>query len=155
MVGLGVFLLLVGIVAFGAGTYIQNDWEIQFAIWAKYGYTEIDEKLITVGAVVALAGLLFIIFGCFKKKRKKVYAPTYVYNVQPPVQQPVQSQIQQPAQTGDTGVVQCQKCGTKLKAGSKFCRNCGSALQAGISCPACGKQLPEGSRFCNGCGTAV
>lgn len=44
----------------------------------------------------------------------------------------------------------CSKCGTENPGASKFCMNCGSALQT--ACPECSTVLPSGARFCFNCG---
>ena len=62
----------------------------------------------------------------------------------------------------------CQKCGTSLPAGSKFCLKCGYAVKAAqvsvaargeasnaaAACPKCKAKLPAGSDFCPECGIA-
>lgn len=54
----------------------------------------------------------------------------------------------------------CSKCGTPLKTGVKFCRNCGvradiplADLQPALAgvC-ACGAKIVEGAKFCRECG---
>jgi curli biogenesis system outer membrane secretion channel CsgG len=48
----------------------------------------------------------------------------------------------------------CPNCGTEVSADQKFCPNCGTQL-AGIKCSDCGKQLPAGTNFCPHCGSQV
>lgn len=50
------------------------------------------------------------------------------------------------------GTFACSKCGTLLKAGSKFCYNCGTKIETVNACPKCGTVLPEGANFCFNCG---
>ncbi|MEA2461840.1 MAG: hypothetical protein QOH90_2017, partial [Actinomycetota bacterium] len=50
-------------------------------------------------------------------------------------------------------MVFCTSCGTQNRDGSKFCRSCGTALDAG--CVNCGAPLQPGDQFCVECGTPV
>ena len=57
----------------------------------------------------------------------------------------------------------CHSCGAELKAGKKFCAQCGIqvispsllAVQHAVTCPQCGTALKEGQKFCVSCGTRV
>ena len=49
--------------------------------------------------------------------------------------------------------MRCSACGTENDAAARFCRECGSPLQA--SCPTCGASVAPGSKFCSHCGTAL
>lgn len=55
----------------------------------------------------------------------------------------------------------CASCGTLNAPGMKFCKMCGSPLEAGkgqpakIICPSCGGQTPSGYKFCQHCGTPL
>lgn len=53
--------------------------------------------------------------------------------------------------TSASGVV-CPKCHTSLPAGSKFCNNCGAAVNQNSFCTNCGSKVVPGSKFCNNCG---
>lgn len=51
--------------------------------------------------------------------------------------------------------VECPHCHAKAPAGSRFCPNCGEALQVQaqqVACPKCGIANPEDGRFCMNCG---
>lgn len=78
--------------------------------------------------------------------------PEPIVPVTPSGQQ--QSSARQPAGP----VSACQKCGTPLKPGAKFCNSCGSAVsgvQKTVSvtvCPSCGEPLTPGKQFCRSCG---
>ena len=48
------------------------------------------------------------------------------------------------------GVSQCPKCKASVKAGAKFCPECGAALQA--ICPKCKAPVKAGAKFCLECG---
>src|SRR5437870_3379831 len=50
--------------------------------------------------------------------------------------------------------VKCVKCGADLKAGTKFCNECG-ASQAPAKCSNCQHELKPGAKFCDECGTKV
>src|SRR3989441_1695717 len=50
--------------------------------------------------------------------------------------------------------VKCVKCGAELKAGMKFCNECG-ASQAPAKCANCQHELKPGAKFCDECGTKV
>lgn len=49
------------------------------------------------------------------------------------------------------GTETCPKCGAQVKAGAKFCPECGSKLGA-AACPKCGAQIKAGAKFCPECG---
>ena len=50
--------------------------------------------------------------------------------------------------------VKCAKCGASVKAGMKFCPECGAKMGVGatVKCAKCGAEVPEGSKFCPECG---
>src|SRR5262245_45496748 len=47
----------------------------------------------------------------------------------------------------------CPECGTKNRAGRKFCSSCGSPLAR--ACPKCGAANEPDDRFCGECGTSL
>lgn len=47
----------------------------------------------------------------------------------------------------------CPSCGKMIKAGVKFCPECGKPT--GKSCPKCGAAVSENARFCPECGTSL
>ena len=47
----------------------------------------------------------------------------------------------------------CSSCQTENSEGSKFCRECGSALA--LRCPSCGSGYESGQKFCQECGSAL
>lgn len=49
-------------------------------------------------------------------------------------------------------MAECTKCGQPLKVGSRFCAQCGAAVN---SCSKCGQVLKDGDRFCGACGASV
>lgn len=51
----------------------------------------------------------------------------------------------------------CNKCGTELSDGAKFCPECGEKvdLTEPGKCPSCGAQNAEGAKFCRECGAAL
>jgi class 3 adenylate cyclase/tetratricopeptide (TPR) repeat protein len=49
--------------------------------------------------------------------------------------------------------MRCSSCGLENDRGSRFCRQCGSAL--GLLCPRCGAEAKAGDRFCGSCGTVL
>ncbi|HET8570319.1 MAG TPA: adenylate/guanylate cyclase domain-containing protein, partial [Candidatus Limnocylindria bacterium] len=49
--------------------------------------------------------------------------------------------------------MRCSACGTENDAAARFCRECGSPLQA--SCPTCGASVAPGSKFCSNCGSSL
>lgn len=64
--------------------------------------------------------------------------------------------------------MRCEKCGTSLKEGAKFCPNCGEKVSAQPDannpdqaetpkniCHACGAELKEGLKFCLECGEKI
>lgn len=50
------------------------------------------------------------------------------------------------------GVI-CPGCQSEVRAGAKFCDNCGTKMQA--QCANCQSELRPGAKFCDNCGTAV
>jgi class 3 adenylate cyclase len=49
--------------------------------------------------------------------------------------------------------MRCASCGSDNPEGTKFCHECGGALQN--RCPSCGSENPLPARFCGECGTAL
>jgi class 3 adenylate cyclase len=49
--------------------------------------------------------------------------------------------------------MRCANCGSENADGTKFCRDCGTALAQ--RCPQCGAPNPSGSRFCGECGVRL
>lgn len=59
-------------------------------------------------------------------------------------------------------MVSCQKCGSEVEDGAKFCRNCGSEIvpeEINVSgtkfCANCGFEMDKNTRFCPECGTST
>jgi class 3 adenylate cyclase/tetratricopeptide (TPR) repeat protein len=50
-------------------------------------------------------------------------------------------------------VAACTACGAENPEGSRFCGECGGALEA--RCPSCGEPYEAGTRFCRHCGTSL
>jgi len=46
----------------------------------------------------------------------------------------------------------CQKCGSPVAPGIKFCESCGAKIEALPPCPKCGAALAPGVKFCESCG---
>src|SRR5260370_38450036 len=49
--------------------------------------------------------------------------------------------------------MRCANCGSENADGTKFCRDCGTALAQ--RCPGCAAPNPPGSRFCGECGVRL
>jgi len=50
----------------------------------------------------------------------------------------------------------CPKCGATIKAGAKFCPECGEKIgEPTIACPKCGKPISPNSKFCPECGAEI
>ncbi len=47
----------------------------------------------------------------------------------------------------------CPSCGQPVRAGAKFCDNCGAQLE--LTCPQCGEALRPVAKFCDSCGARV
>lgn len=45
----------------------------------------------------------------------------------------------------------CEKCGTPMETGQRFCAKCGSAINNEL-CSSCGKKIRAGDQFCSSCG---
>jgi Double zinc ribbon len=48
--------------------------------------------------------------------------------------------------------LKCQKCGSPVTPGVKFCESCGAKIEAGQVCSQCGAPLTPGVKFCESCG---
>ena len=57
------------------------------------------------------------------------------------------------AKTKVENMVECTKCGAKIKEGTKFCPECG-AKQSAV-CPKCGTSVRANAKFCPECGTRL
>ncbi|MBC7224963.1 MAG: zinc ribbon domain-containing protein [Anaerolineae bacterium] len=70
------------------------------------------------------------------------------------IEEAVQARRRKPAAaaaTKATGAARaCPNCGTRARAGDRFCRQCGTSLA--LACPHCGAPYEEGDRFCVQCG---
>ena len=52
----------------------------------------------------------------------------------------------------------CQKCGSEVSPGAKFCRSCGAVIEitpAKRLCPFCGNEVGETAKFCRNCGRNI
>ena len=49
----------------------------------------------------------------------------------------------------------CQKCGSPVTPGMKFCESCGAKIEALPACPKCGAPLVPEVKFCESCGAPV
>ena len=49
----------------------------------------------------------------------------------------------------------CQKCGSPVTPGMKFCESCGAKIEALPSCLTCGAALAPDVKFCESCGAPV
>ena len=47
----------------------------------------------------------------------------------------------------------CEKCGTEVAEGQRFCTNCG--FQMPVYCRNCGRKMENGEKFCRECGAAA
>lgn len=65
-----------------------------------------------------------------------------------PKKQPKKAVPESPTET-----IACASCNEANPKGSKFCLECGGALQA--QCGACGEAMPAKAKFCNACGEKV
>jgi class 3 adenylate cyclase/tetratricopeptide (TPR) repeat protein len=50
-------------------------------------------------------------------------------------------------------VSQCPRCHAQNREGARFCRQCGTRLEA--ACAACGAKVEPGSKFCDSCGASL
>jgi hypothetical protein len=49
----------------------------------------------------------------------------------------------------------CQKCGSPVNPGMKFCESCGAKIEALPACPQCGAALVPDVKFCESCGAPL
>ena len=57
------------------------------------------------------------------------------------------------APTGVPAATKCGRCGAELKAGVKFCGECGAPVPRERHCTNCGAKLAPEVKFCGECGT--
>ena len=69
----------------------------------------------------------------------------------------VGNQFAQNLDEAQSAKTKCAKCGANIKAGAKFCPECGAKVGAGetVKCAKCGADIPAGSKFCPECGGPV
>ena len=73
-------------------------------------------------------------------------------NINNPAFNPV---YQAQAPVNNTPMVNCPSCGALIRAGLKFCNECGQKLvQDQKTCPQCSAVIPASAKFCNECGFA-
>lgn len=67
----------------------------------------------------------------------------------------VGGQFAQNLDNATTQTAKCAKCGANVKAGSKFCSECGAPMGQAktVKCAKCGASISEGSKFCPECGS--
>ena len=51
--------------------------------------------------------------------------------------------------------MKCQKCGSELRDGAKFCDNCGAAVEFKKQCPKCGKIVDSNAIYCPFCNSSI
>jgi len=83
-------------------------------------------------------GVIFLAWGLLSRGEKKVPAPTTWEAPPPPPPR-----------------LACPRCGASNLAGSKYCAQCGSALQVTGRCPSCGASVEVGAKFCPQCGAKL
>lgn len=79
-------------------------------------------------------------------------APTARPNTPPP---PLNLSGVSTAGSGSAAASLCVSCHQPLRAGAKFCDNCGAPAPVSHNCRSCGKPLRPGARFCDECGAAT
>ena len=72
---------------------------------------------------------------------------------QVPVGMPMASGAMAPSMAAPQASVPCPSCKKPVRAGAKFCDNCGAKVSA--DCAKCGAALRPGAKFCDNCGAAV
>ena len=55
---------------------------------------------------------------------------------------------------GDS-IMKCQKCGSELRDGAKFCDNCGTAVLLKKQCPKCGRIIDSNAIYCPFCNSSI
>jgi len=55
--------------------------------------------------------------------------------------------------TAAAAQVSCPSCGKQVKAGAKFCSECGNQMKSTKSCTECGAEIKIAAKFCPECGT--
>lgn len=51
--------------------------------------------------------------------------------------------------------MKCQKCGSELRYGAKFCDNCGAAVLIKKQCPKCGRIIDGNAIYCPFCNSSI
>ncbi len=118
----------------------------------SYGYgsythkseIESSQMIMIVGLFIIVIGVIFLAVG-YSQRNRTVQKTTY--------NRPREVYMKIP----------CRKCGFPILPNSKFCQNCGSAMnvtvQTSVSpntvkkiCPQCQKTVEESDGFCSNCG---
>jgi RNA polymerase subunit RPABC4/transcription elongation factor Spt4 len=70
----------------------------------------------------------------------------------PPSPTPEPPPIPVPQPSGDAGMASCKNCHAQVKAGAKFCPECGTQNPTVSACASCGQALDGSPKFCPNCG---
>ncbi|MFL5799830.1 MAG: zinc ribbon domain-containing protein [Actinomycetota bacterium] len=70
----------------------------------------------------------------------------------PPSPTPQPPPIPAPQPGGDGATASCKNCHAQVKAGAKFCPECGTANPTVNACASCGQALEGSPKFCPNCG---
>lgn len=109
-----------------------------------------------VGVLIFWPALIPAAYGAWKQKQlpNQVFqlVDQYVATGQAPVVAPMPAVTPAAAAPAPSGL-KCPSCGQAVRAGAKFCDNCGAVLQQ--DCPQCGQALRPGAKFCDSCGAKV
>jgi len=112
--------------------------------------------IIIAAAVLILGGVAVVVIIILNKNKKPAVAVAGAQQESVPVQnipvRPAAAPVSEPA-----AEIHCVQCGAALKAGSKFCNECGTVVEQKKSgkCPACGHENDEKTKFCAECGTKL
>ncbi|HML89976.1 MAG TPA: zinc ribbon domain-containing protein [Methylomusa anaerophila] len=77
------------------------------------------------------------------------------YGNQPYPPQQGYPQGQQNPSSVQQNTLACNKCNSRVPAGSKFCLNCGEQVKTELYCQNCGGKMPPNAKFCNNCGNKL
>ncbi len=136
MIGVGAFILIIGIVLCFLGNEMNNDIEAQMESIFGDGKSDPGSGLVAMGVIAIVIGAIVLVVGIIK----------YVQNNSKGQSSNVYS-----------GMYRCPNCGNPVVQGAGYCSMCGSKITVPQIkyCRQCGRQVSASSAFCPHCGNRI